>query len=467
LKQPNTTAAIRLILLAAFMACSHSFAKADALDDRIRKFMDASHIPGLSLHVLRDGKVVKDAAYGFANLELKVKSKPESLYETGSTGKSFTAAAILLLAEQGKLSIDDPVRKHLPSVPEAWAPITLRHLLTHTSGLPDYLTLPFNWSDEVRVADIVKKVAAAKPDFAPGEAWSYSNTGYALLGEVISKVSGTSYATFLRDNVLLPLKLEATRVNDPRVVLPGRSTGYMWNGRTWLNAPMQSPSVAGLADGALIGSARDLAEWAVALTSGKLLKPDSWKQASTSSTLNSGNTSGYGFGWFVAPWRGRPVLRHGGGMPGFSTMLLHFPDRKLTVAAIGNSGGVNIESLAWLVAVNYDPTISMQEVKPAADQDEKLTRTVQTLLATAGAGKLEESLFTKDARAALGSARSAGLKAAWQRLGKSMLSLKFLERYADGKDVITYYLLEASDGNKYVQVRSSFDGQIVSLAGTP
>lgn len=211
-----------IILCSPLLA--QSTQKPDEVDQYVEAFIKKRGIPGLSLAVVRDGKLVKAAGYGLANLELNVPAKPETVYEIGSISKHFTAEAILLLAEEGKLKLDDPLSKYLSEAPEAWKPITLRHILAHTSGLKDWEAAnALSYRREYTPEEFIKLMAPFPLDFTPGEKWAYSNTGYPLLGVVIERASGQPFEAFMTERIFKPLGMNATRFNHPSHIVPNHA----------------------------------------------------------------------------------------------------------------------------------------------------------------------------------------------------------------------------------------------------
>jgi len=200
-------------------------AYADEVDDLVRAEMELQKIPGLSIAVVRDGKIIKEAGYGLANLEHNVPARPETIYQTGSVGKQFTAALVMLLVEDGKIVLDDPVSKYLPNTPEAWQKITIRHLLTHTSGLGDpyaKISLIKNYTDDELIT-IESKIPLK---FTPGSKWDYSNTGYHVLGFVCNKVGGKFYGDQIVERIFKPCGMTTARMISERDIVANRSAGY-------------------------------------------------------------------------------------------------------------------------------------------------------------------------------------------------------------------------------------------------
>ncbi len=253
----------RILSILAAAALFSSTVGADAVDDIVAAEMQRQHIPGLAIAVVKDGRVIKDAGYGFANLEHDVKVTPETVFQSGSIGKLFTAALVMLLVEDGKLKLDDSVAQYLPDVPESWRKITLRHLLTHTSGLREddpAIDLKKAYSEE----DLLRSAFAIAPDRAPGEKWSYSNLGYQVLGFICSRVGGRFYGDQLQARIFAPLGMQS-RIISERDIVPHRAAGYDRVDGRFFNQEWVSPSLNTTADGSLYLTVRDLARWSIAL----------------------------------------------------------------------------------------------------------------------------------------------------------------------------------------------------------
>ena len=260
----------RLILLAGLGLASQG--RGDAVDDLMRDAMRQHPIPGAALAIVRGGQTVKTAAYGMANLERRAPATPETVFEIGSVTKQFTAAAILLLAQEGKLAVDDKISRYLKDTPASWSRITIRQLLTHTSGLKNYTGLAgFELARHLTQAQFISlKSPPIRSDFPPGEKWSYCNTGYNLLGYIIENVSGKSYGDFLEQNIFAPLGMTATTRREPGAILPLRASGYETNraGQFIIRDPDLTDVFSA---GALVSTVGDLAKWNAALDTDGIL----------------------------------------------------------------------------------------------------------------------------------------------------------------------------------------------------
>jgi len=350
-------------LLCLMIVSQTVVAQTDKVDEYVQSEMAKQRIPGLSIAVVKNGEVIKAKGYGFANIELKVAASPETIYQSGSVGKQFTSAAVMLLVEEGKIGLDDPITKYFEGSPDTWKDITVRHLLTHTAGVKNYSGADFNYRLDYTEDDLVKKAASFPLDFQPGEKWSYSNTGYILLGILIRKVTGKFYGDFLKERVFGPLGMTTARVITEEDIVPNRADGYRIAKGEWKNQQYVSPALNTTADGSLYLTVLDMAKWDGALYGEKLLKKSSLDRIWTPVKLNSGKTQNYGFGWGFGKIRDHRIIEHGGAWQGFTTHIVRFADDKLTVIVLTNLAGANPGRIAHQVAGFYNPELKPVERK--------------------------------------------------------------------------------------------------------
>jgi CubicO group peptidase (beta-lactamase class C family) len=308
---------------------------ADTLDDFIRAEMKKQGVPGLTVAVIKDGKVVKAQGYGLANIEHQVPAKRETIYQSGSVGKQFTAMAAMLLVEDGKLKLDDLISKHLPDVPRAWQEVTVRHLLTHTSGIKD-ITGSLDLRKDYTEDGLLKVLSSAPLDFSPGTNWRYSNTAYEVLGILISKVAGKFYGDFLKERVFVPLDMKTARIISEADIIPNRAAGHHFVRGQLKNQEWVSPTFNTTADGSLYVSIEDMIKWDAALTAGKLLKKESYDTMWTPVKTRDGKQHGYGLGWSLGERNGHKRIHHGGAWQGFTSYIDRYPNDKLTVIVLAN-----------------------------------------------------------------------------------------------------------------------------------
>ncbi len=359
---------IRLVFLWLFLIPALSLAQTksaaeakrqtEKIDSFVREKMKSKNIPGLSLAVVREGKIVLAKGYGMANLELSTPANEKTCFLLYSITKSFTAMATMMLVEEGKISLEDPISKYLKDLPAIWNRVTIRQLLNHTSGIKNWGELPFKPGDTTRdytQAEIIKMVAAFPLDFPPGERWAYNETGYSLLGMLIEKVSGKTYEQFLRERIFAPLGMRDTRLDNSAEIIPNRADGYTWHNNGFRNAERPNPTLS-FSIGGLISTVLDLAKWDAALYTEKLLKKSTLEQMWTNTKLNNGQiVSDYGLGFNLTPFRGHKRVGHSGGHTGFATTITRFVDDKVTVIVLTNADqeGSSISEIAKEIASYY------------------------------------------------------------------------------------------------------------------
>ncbi len=365
--------------------------------DQIVQSYAAGHAFMGSVLVARGAQVVFSKGYGSANLEWDVPNSPGTKFRLGSVTKQFTAASILLLEERGKLNVNDPVKKYLPDAPAAWEKITILHLLTHTSGIPNFTSFP-DYAKLEPFATTAEQLVARfrdKPlDFAPGEKWSYSNSGYVLLTYLIEKITGGSYPAFVQENIFTPLGMKDSGYDSNSAVIPHRASGYVLSKDQLANAGFVHMSIPQGA-GALYSTTEDLLKWEQGLFGGKLLRAASLEKMTTPFKSN------YAFGLQVETVGGHKVIQHGGGIEGFNTELAYYPDDKLTVVVLGNVNGAAPEQIAAkLAALSHGETVKLPGERKEITVDSKLlNRYVGAYRFTSGANMLitleNNQLFSK------------------------------------------------------------------------
>jgi CubicO group peptidase (beta-lactamase class C family) len=332
----------------------HARSQADPVAHTVRAEMEKQKIPGLALLVSRRGQIVRAEGYGLANVELNVAVKPETIFQSGSVGKQFTATAVMMLVEDGKIGLDDPLTKYFAGAPDRWRQVTVRQLLSHTAGFTDY-PKDFDLRKDYTEDELLKIVQAIPPAYAPGTDWSYSNLGYLTLGILIHRVTGEFYGDFLEQRVFQPLGMSTTRIINEADIIPNRSAGYRLDDGQLKNQEWVSPTLNTTADGSLYFSILDLAKWDAALYTDRLLKPSSLQQMWTVARLKNGkpNSGHYGFGWFVESDDGHRVIEHEGQWQGFETQISRYVDDGLTVVVLTNLGNAEPQRIAHAVAKIY------------------------------------------------------------------------------------------------------------------
>ena len=309
---------------------------------------------GVSVAVVKNGRTIVAKGYGFADLENDVPATAATVYRIGSVTKQFTSAAIMRLMEQGKLSLDDTLQKFFPNFPAQGNRVTVRHLLNHTSGIRSYTSLGPRWARVIRLdlaPDSMVALFANEPfDFKPGDAYRYNNSGYFLLGMIIEKLSGKTYAQYVKDEFFTPLGLESTIYCDQAPLIKRRAQGYATQpGGGFINAEplsMTQPYAAG----SLCSTVTDLVKWTEALSSGKVVSPASYKLMTTPVSLNDGKPMAYGFGLGTGLLGGHRQVSHNGGINGFVSELHHYPDDSLITVVLTNTGALTAIELERRIA---------------------------------------------------------------------------------------------------------------------
>jgi CubicO group peptidase (beta-lactamase class C family) len=346
------------VILNLSFVLSAQLASANPPTDEVAQFvrseMEQQHIPGLALLVSRNGRPVRTEGYGLSNVELQSPVKAETIFQSGSVGKQFTATAVIMLVEEGKVRLEDPITKYFPQAPAWWQKVTIRELLSHTAGFTDY-PKDFDMRKDYGEDELLRIVGAIPQAYPPGTKWDYSNLGYLTLGILIHRVTGEFYGDFLQQKIFKPLGMSTTRIIDEADIIPNRSAGYRWvNGRL-KNQEWVSPVLNTTADGSLYFSILDLAKWDAALYTERLLRRSSLKQMWTVATLINGqpNSGHYGYGWFVTRKKGHPLVQHEGQWQGFETQISRYLDDKLTVVVLTNLAEAKPERIADGVAEIY------------------------------------------------------------------------------------------------------------------
>ena len=270
--------------LACAVACSLTASSIALAQDHVQSRIDSvvkaemarQKIPGVGVAVIKGGEVMLAKGYGEANVEHHVPVSPETVFQSGSVGKQFTSTAVMLLVQDGKLALTDSITKFFPNAPASWKGITVRHLLTHTSGIPDYTTDAMDYRKDYTEDDIEKMAFGLTPEFPPGSRWNYSNTGYVLLGIIIHKVSGQFYGDVLRDRVFKPLGMQSARVINEADIVPHRAAGYQLVKGELKNQDWVAPTLNTTADGSLYLALQDYIAWDRGLRAKKILSPESW-----------------------------------------------------------------------------------------------------------------------------------------------------------------------------------------------
>lgn len=360
-----------------------------AVDAFVQAEMERTRAPGMTVLVIQGGETIHRAAYGKASLELDADVTPETKFESGSIGKSFTATAVMLLVEKGDVSLDDPVEDHVDGYPELWKGVTVENLITHTSGIPEYAVVEGLYlMDSPTREEWFERMSESPLEFEPGSRFSYSNSNYLLLGEVIRKATGKSPSEFIPEAILEPADMTETLWASHRQIIPNRAQGYYIYGPDLINAfEMGTPEMQG--DGGWITTIDDLAKFDQALRDGKIVKPETLEKMRSHFILNNGRRAGYGYGWFIRTINGNRAISHGGNSTGYASSITHFPDRNLTVAIMCNIYQVSGDSVAQRIAAIVDPELKPRVFEEQPDPNPELTKTLFEGLALLAKGEID------------------------------------------------------------------------------
>ncbi len=344
-----------LLVLCLFFVfqISNSVAQSDdKVYDAVFQNYYKSDSPGATVLIAKDGKVIYRKAYGLANMELNVAMKPENILELGSITKQFTAVAILMLMQQNKLSLQDPLSKYIPDYPKG-SEITIHHLLSHTSGVKNYTDMPsFRTlaSEDMTPMELIEVFKNEPLDFEPGEKFNYSNSGYILLGYIIEDVSKTSYEEFIENSIFKTVGMNHSLYGSKTEIIPNRASGYQPNQEDgYQNAEYLSMTLP-YAAGSLMSNVDDMLLWNQAIHNNKLISEKSKLLAFTNYTTNNGKPIFYGYGWMPNELANEKTLEHSGGTFGYSTFGLYAPKQNYYVIVLTNSNGISPSEPALLAA---------------------------------------------------------------------------------------------------------------------
>lgn len=353
----KNTNKIGLLILFVAVFLSSNFSSAQKLETTFDKILSKNYSgekPGATALVYKDGEVLYRKAVGMANLELNVAMTPENVIEIGSITKQFTAVAILMLMEQGKLSAEDEIIKFIPDYPTNKKTITVHHLLNHTSGIKSYTSMESFMSlvrKDMTPTEIIDHFKNEEMEFDPGEEWSYNNSAYIILGHIIEVVSEKSYADFISENIFKPLGMKNSYYGSMTQLIPNRATGYSPAEGGWRNANYLSLTLP-YAAGSIMSNVDDMLLWHKAVHNNTLITAESRAKAFTNTTLNNGDPTNYGYGWMINEINGSPSIEHGGGIFGYTTAGIYVPDENLYVIVLTNRDGSSPDGEAVKIAAH-------------------------------------------------------------------------------------------------------------------
>ncbi len=359
-----------------------------ALRSRVLAMLARRQVPALAIAVVKDGVPVFIDCLGQASIPFAVPASERTLFHMGSASKQMTAAAVVRLAQDGRISLDDPIGAHARDLPAALASFPIHALLSHTSGAPDYGALAgnpdFGVDRPMERKAFLTAVAALPPDFTAGEAWAYSNTGYVLLGYLIADLTGRSYRDVVTEQLLLGSGLREARVDDAPAVIANRAEPYTLKGTVLRHAVMMDGDYSASADGGVLMSARDAARWEIGLQAGAPISPAVLGQMTSTATLSTGRAAAYGFGWFIDQCQGKVVHYHSGSVPGFLTFYLRLPAARLGVVVMINVGSasaaVGMIQVALELAEHIQPGSTFLSLSPITDLEPALTAEARAMV---------------------------------------------------------------------------------------
>lgn len=348
--------ALLLLVLESGSAIGQARTQSDSVDAFVREFMRSRKIPGAAITVLRNGRAVMTAGYGIANLEMDVGVSAHTVFEIGSMTKQFTATAVLMLVDAGRLSLEDSLAQYIPDLPDAWRGIRLRHLLRHTSGLHDWEgDSAFSFRRQYSLREFISFVARHPLDFEPGTRFNYTNSAYPLLGAVVEKVSGVPYERFVEERIFKPAGMVESRFRREGEIVPRRASGFVDRNGILMHGETLRPSILA-PNGLILSTAADMERWMHAQRNNRLLSPATANVMATPTQFNDSTTfKGGGIAWFFTTSHGRRAMVHNGStVAGFSSVIYRYPDDDLSLVVLFNiDRGDAVNVLATAIADYY------------------------------------------------------------------------------------------------------------------
>jgi CubicO group peptidase (beta-lactamase class C family) len=354
--------------------------------------------PGVAVAIIKERQIVYCRGYGLANLEWEQPITPRTVFGLGSTTKPFTATAIMLLERQGKLHLDDSIQTYLPEYPTHGQHVTLTHLLTHTSGIPNFVTRPGFWEQHAHVERSVDEVIALFKDlpfdFEPGTRYSYSNSGYVLLGHILERLLEMSYADVIQQLIFDPLGMTHSSYLSPEPIIPYRASGYIRTKEGYQHARFTTPAVKHAAGG-LGSTLEDMILWDTALREERLLDHTMQERMYRPVRLADGRTENYGLGWEIGQYRQHHYICHAGGIPGFSAFFGRFPDDEVTIILLSNRGDFDAARLAREIShlVLDLPALVRTPVSLGPKTLQKMPGTYRSVFGTVEVSEEEQTLY--------------------------------------------------------------------------
>ena len=440
---------------------------ADAIDAFVEAEMSRQHIPGMTLLVVKDGKTIKEKAYGLSNIDAKKPVQMTDRFDIGSIGKTFTATMIMQLVEQGKLKLSQTVRSVLPDFPEKWKDITLRQLISHQSGLPDYALVPGvglndtydqkTWKDTMFKLDL---------DFPSGQLYQYSNTNYVMLGLILEKVTGESYRELAQKRIFEPSGMKDAGFKDAGKGLPaGSATGYFY-----VSNKLEDGGPGGVSptpsDGGEFATVYDLKKWHDAVQNSKVVKSKTVKDMQTPSKVASGRKTGYGLGWMTATLEGSPQITHGGNSVGFSGTLSTFPKQRLEVYMLCNLYPVGGDGFAVGIAKLLEPSLIRKPQVSTTDPNPALTTKLMEGLKELAKGNIKSSQFHQDMQLRMATGRGLMVLPAYANFTTAS-KMEFVSQRPEAPDKVVRYRVFDAKTSWIVDFQVTNEETIYSISKSP
>lgn len=410
--------------------------RADEVDVYVKSQMQKRDIPGLQLAVVRNGKIIKSQSYGVASIELNAPVTNDTMFEIASNSKQYTAGAIMLLAQDGKLNLDYGITKYLSGLPQTYNAITVRHLLNHTSGVKDYIEeFQLNRSLIYTNQELIERIGANELNFPPGEDAKYSTTGYLLLGLIIEQITGKPYGEFLRERIFAPLGMNGTRVINLAEIIPNRATGYKFENGILRNGRFVAQTLRASADIGLMTTALDTVKWDAALNTNKIFAQASLDAMFAPAKLKNGSfayndwNSHFGLGWFIDDYFGHRNINHGGTfITGFHAEISRYVDEKLTVIILTNRVQSDPYTIGMSIAGMLNPALRIpHQLRVQLDVNPERSQKLKQFLSSVESGAIDSAQMSEGFRARFSSDQKSDIT-------KFMKSLKSFS-YVDCKNV--------------------------------
>ena len=458
------------------------------IDRYIKAEMKAEQIPGLAYAVVWDNKIIDSGAYGFASVELKAPVTSHTLFNIGSIGKTFTATAIMLLQKDGKLSINDPINKYLDSLPGSWKDITIKHLLSHTSGIKDYAHdfpgysfIEKDRKQEITEAQFIRMATNLPLNFQPGERWAYSNSNFVLLGFIIHKLGGKPVGDFMKEGIFEPAGMIQTRYTDIRDIIPNRASGYLLDeddNNKLINGIYVSNFFSKMGDMGILTTATDLARWSIAQDEAKVLDKQTLSQMWTVSKLRSGVEAmgivgaNYGLGWSLSDHRGYQEIGHGGSfINGYTASFSLFPEKHFAVVVLTNLNPTNVSWIGYDIAGFFIPELKgLARLRPEKNADTSFNKSVLSFLESLGTENYDRTLVTENFIQRVNPIakilfQGDGAKFDLSFVQSDKITNKHLERYGLPIQKINYYKIKVGGETHYLAIYLTADNKIADMRG--